>query len=190
MKRLSLPLALCLSTLLSLSHSPKSAEAIPFLDIGPKLGYGVGLLTGVDENTDTSVSLVTGGLAASIDLVMLQLEVDLLYLRATTESSFEVLGVETTSSFKSSFFSVPIIGRLDISPIPMVKLAVGGGYERRFNLDDDNGDSELNYLPLSIRSDLSIPLVGAAGVEARFNYQMGDNDVKAHEFMIFIHAFL
>ena len=190
MRRISIPLMLSLSALLSLSPSPKNAEALPFLDVGPKVGYGVGVFTGLDSKANQSSELLAGGIAATFDLVMIQLEVDLLYINAKTESSLDLAGVEQESSSSSSFFAMPIIGRLDISPVPMFKLALGGGYERRFSLEDDAGDTELNYLPLSVRADLKIPLIGTAGIEGRFNYQMGDEDIKAHEFMLYLHAFL
>ena len=189
MKRLSFPILLSLSALLSLSHLPKNAEALPFVDLGPKVGYGLGVFTGLDDDADLSVDLWSLGLAATVDLVMVQLEANLLYLNATTNTA-EIPGVTEGNKATSSFFAVPVIGRVDISPIPMFKLAFGGGYERRFAMGDDADGAELNYLPLSLRTDIKVPLVGSAGLEGRFNYQLGDEDVKTHEFMIYIHATL
>lgn len=166
-------------------HSLERTEALPLVDIGPKIGYGTGMFSEdppVGELTMTSLAF---GVAASLDLVLIQLEADLLYLKNTTEASVN----DTKTTDDADFLSIPIIGRIDLSPVPMVKFAVGGGYERRFFLGD--GESpELNYVPLSARADLKVPMIGAAGVEARFNYQLGDEDIKVHEFMLYLHAFL
>jgi hypothetical protein len=174
MKRLSLPLLLSLSALFTLNPSLNRAEALPFLDIGPKVGFGVGL----DSKMSTNSDIIAGGLAASFDLVMIQLEVNMLYINTTpvgSSASYNTLGL-------------PIIGRFDISPVPMFKLALGGGYERRFSFGDDAEGAEQNYIPLSVRSDLSIPLVGAVGVEGRFNVALGEN--SGNELMLYLHAFL
>ena len=190
MKRLSLSLTLLTLTFMSPLVPTQQAQAIPFLDVGPKLGYGVGILSGDNtENIDSNTTITAFGMAGSFDLVMLQLEVNVLYLKAAYEQSINILGAKTTTKDEADFLAIPIIGRFDISPIPMVKLALGGGYERRFYLGD--GDSpELNYMPLSVRADLKVPMIGAVGIEGRFNYQLGDDDIKNNEFMVFLHAFL
>ena len=163
--------------------SPPQVQALPFVDTGLKIGTGTGFATG--ENNpfeEADISNFAIGLAGSFDLVLVQLEINALYFNRKIEDSEE-------GSTDDSFIAVPIIGRIDISPIPMVKLAVGGGYERRF-YQGDGETPELNYLPLSARGDIKVPLVGSFGVEGRFNYQLGDDKYKVHEFMIFIHAFL
>lgn len=180
MKRsIFLTLAL-LGALLTTFSVQKRAEALPFVDLGAKVGVGTGMITG-NNATDTEVKLRSFGLAGSLDLVLAQLEVNVLYHTLTMGSE----------SKDTNFLAIPVIGRVDISPIPMFKLAVGGGYERRFYMEDKDGvDPELNYIPLSARADLKVPLIGTFGLETRFNYQLGDKDSKVHEFMIFIHAFL
>ena len=179
-----LKLSLLLSCI-GLAHlvSPTPAQALPFVDTGLKIGTGMGFATG--NNNDAEISNLAVGLAGSFDLVMVQLEVNALYINRKTEGS----AAGNAASVDESFVAVPIIGRFDISPIPMIKLAVGGGYERRF-YQGDGESPELNYLPLSVRGDVKVPLVGSFGVEGRFNYQLGDDKYKTHELMIFIHAFL
>jgi hypothetical protein len=162
----------CLS--LSFLLSPSNAEALPFVDTGLKIG------TGIDFGGDVETSNFAIGAAASFDLVMVQLEINALYLNKKEKTSKES---------GASFFAVPIIGRVDISPIPMLKLAVGGGSERRFSMGDGDG-LELNFLPLYVRGDIKVPLVGAFGIEGRFNMNLTDANTKAHELMVFIHAFL
>ncbi len=169
----------CLS--LSFLLSPSNAEALPFVDTGLKIGTGVDV--GGDDNVETNNFAI--GAAASFDLVMVQLEINALYLNKTSKVTVAGLSAESDASF----FAVPIIGRVDISPLPMLKLAVGGGYERRFYMGD--GDApELNFLPLSVRGDIKVPLVGSFGIEGRFNMNLTDANTKAHELMVFIHAFL
>ncbi len=190
MKRLSLSLTLLTLTFMSALVPTQQAQALPFLDVGPKLGYGVGILSGDNtEDIDSNTTITAFGVAGSFDVVMLQLEVNVLYLKAAYEQNINILGTKTTAKSEADFLAIPIIGRFDISPIPMVKLALGGGYERRFYLGD--GDSpELNYMPLSVRADLKVPMIGAVGIEGRFNYQLGDDDIKNNELMVFLHAFL
>lgn len=166
--------------------SPQQAQALPFVDTGLKIGTGTGFATGENNPLEEAdINNFAIGLAGSFDLVLVQLEINALYFNRKTEVSSG--GVKTSTD--DSFIAVPIIGRVDISPIPMVKLAVGGGYERRF-YQGDGETPELNYLPISARGDIKVPLVGSFGVEGRFNYQLGDDKYKVHEFMIFIHAFL
>ena len=180
MRHLSIVSLVLFGTMIGHLHSVERAEAIPLLDFGPKIGYGSGVFTGSPLG-DPSMNSLAFGVAASLDLVMVQLEADLLYLKNTTEVA--------TGSTDAEYVSVPIIARVDISPIPMVKFAVGGGFERRMYLGDGES-SELNYVPISARADLKVPMIGSAGVEGRFNYQMGDEDDKVHEFMLFLHVFL
>ena len=182
-----LRLSLLLSCLgLAQLISPQAVQALPLVDTGLKIGTGTGFTTG-DNNPlkEAEISNLAVGLAGSFDLVMVQLEINALYINRKTESS--VAG--NSVSVDESFIAVPVIGRFDISPIPMIKLAVGGGYERRF-YQGDGESPELNYFPLSVRGDVKVPLVGSFGVEGRFNYQLGDDKYKTHELMIFIHAFL
>lgn len=186
MKRL-LKLSLLLSCIGFASlTSPQTVQALPFVDTGLKIGTGTGFATG-DNNplSEAEISNFAIGLAGSFDLVMVQLEINALYMNRKTENS--VAGVSV--SVDESFIAIPVIARLDISPIPMIKLAVGGGYERRF-YQGDGESPELNYLPLSVRGDVKVPLVGSFGVEGRYNHQLGDDKNKVHEFMVFIHAFL
>ena len=169
-----------LGTLLATMAMNQRAEALPFVDVGLKAGFGSGVVSGdVPDDAEFDITTTAVGLAGSFDLAVLQLEINVLYHTLTVEES------------DVNFWAIPIIGRFDISPVPMFKLAIGGGFERRFYTEDKEGvDPELNYVPLSVRSDFSIPLVGTLGVEGRFNYQLGDDDIKIHETMIFVHAFL
>ena len=102
----------------------------------------------------------------------------------TVTTSYQPMKSESEQTL--DFLSIPVILRYNISPIPLLDLAFGGGYERRFVVSDGSDDGlELNYIPLSVRADIKVPMLASLGVEGRFSYQLGDSDV--HDLMLFAH---
>ena len=142
------------------------------------------------EGPDYSVSAY--GIGATLKVIMVEAEVNLLYHTTTVTDSDS----DQTSDF--SYLAVPIIARLDISPIPLLSLAIGGGIENRFFLSqsEDGGDdlyeSSVLYMPLSLKAGISIPGVGlGVTAEARYSHQLGAllkepmDEVKVHNTMFF-----
>ena len=174
---------ICLSALITALTPASPASALPFVDLGPSVGKGFGIYMG-DGKRDTSY--VGGGLAARLDVLMFQVEVQLNGLLA------DVTGDKKT---EASFFSMPVMARFDISPIPLIKLTVGLGIEQRFLLKQ-SGDKlfadSAQFLPISASADFSIPVIGSIGVEARFSPMLSEpapSADKTHDFMIFGHFF-
>ena len=174
---------LCLAALAALTPARRAA-ALPFVDIGPVAGTGFGVYMGSGTRDTTYIA---GGLGARFDLLMVQLEAQLNYLSAT------VTGDQKSDA---SFFSTPIMARFDISPVPMLKLTIGGGFEHRQTLKQSNGNKLFSdaaeYIPVSVCADFKIPLVGAVGVEGRFSYMLSDPAAggdKTHDLMVFGHFF-
>lgn len=157
----------------------QSAYALPFIDVGPKVLTGFGVLG--PENS--SLKLYGGGIAARFKLPFVALEVNTLYL-----SSQYTYGSGITAS-ESSFgsISVPILFRASLLPLPIVDLSLGAGYERRFYVGDHVEDNYSDLIPIAISGDFSIPVIGTAGVEARFNYSLEDTDKPTHEVMLLAH---
>ncbi|MBM4290651.1 MAG: hypothetical protein FJ138_03805 [Deltaproteobacteria bacterium] len=151
-------------------------------------GTGFGVYTG---STSRDVSYVTGGVGARFDVLMLQLEAQITYLGATVTGDHKM---------DASLVSLPLMARFDLSPIPLLKLTAGAGLEQRVLLKQ--GDAQLfadsaQYLPVSVCADLSVPVLGSVGLEARFSYMLSDPRVseeapkndKTHDLMIFGHLF-
>lgn len=178
--------ALC-ALLCSLTLISPPARALPFVKVGPTVGYGVGLIDQA-EDLNQSLTTVVVGASALLDIPVVKVEVDLLYLMRTyeTESTLaQDFNLKTESTL--SFISVPVIVRYNLSPIPLFDLGIGGGYERRFAMGDDAGDnSERSFLPLSARADFKVPLLASLGVEARFAYDL--SDLAEHDLMLLAHV--
>ena len=151
-----------------------SAMALPFVDMGIKLGMGDMQYSNDDSSIqrqldDADNSLFAMGVAARFQLAMIQLEANALYWSETGAGD---------SSYKA--LSVPVIGRIDFAPIPLLKLAAGTGLEFQFPLaatgpaDNDIKDSfqQSLYLPLSVAADFTLPAIGTLGVEARYGYEL------------------
>ena len=151
-----------------MTFSGGEAQALPFVDTGLKIGYGNSMPS--DEIDGLEISNFALGAAARADLAMLQVEFNVLYFKQTAK--YSLAGSE--SSVDSDFISLPLIVRFDFSPIPVLKLAAGLGYETRISLEDTDGETQFNYVPLSITGDFKIPVIGSAGVEVRYSYMLDD----------------
>ena len=173
--------ALCalLLSLLTLSASPREAEALPFIDIGAKVATG----SGVFGPEGASATIIGGGAVARLDLPIVSLELNALYLSSEIEYGEGALA--STSTF--GMLSIPVIMRVSVLPLPIVDIAVGGGVERRVYLGDHADIDPVDLIPLSITGDFSIPVLGTVGVEARFNYSLADVDEPMHETMLLAH---
>ena len=151
-----------------------SASALPFVDMGIKLGYGNVSLSDEDDELqkildEIDVDLFAAGVAARIQVLMVQVEANALYWSESwdTDASYTAL-------------SLPIIARLDFAPIPMLKLAAGTGLEFQFPLAAENAQGadamdslqSSMYLPLSASADLTLPAIGTIGLEARYGYEL------------------
>ena len=170
MKRLSL-----LFVGLSLLLAP-AAHALPFIDMGAKVGMGKTLYSTDNDMLQKSLDdlenkVLALGVAARIQVAVIQLEANALYWGETID------GKATYDAL-----SLPLIARFDFAPVPLLKLAAGTGLEFRFPLSatDTSGEDSLKtfqkntYVPLSLSADLSIPVIGiTAGVEARYGYELG-----------------
>ena len=184
-------LTLLSASLLSLS-SASTAHAIPFLKQGVVIGYGFGLPEEV-EGLEQEISNFAIGGSVMLDIPVVKLELNVLYLGQTITNRVESELANTDASevigdsdpVESSFLSIPVIARFNLSPIPLLDFGIGAGYERRFYLGDGEAD-ELNYVPLSARADFKVPFVASLGIEARFSYHLADNPV--HDFMAFGHV--
>ena len=188
-RRAPLKLALALTIFLV----PLSAQALPGIGFSAGLvgGFGTGYADFGDlPEPDVDYSLSAFGLGATLKVIMIEAEVDLLYHTTT------ITGDNETNDF--SYLAIPIIARLDISPIPLLSLAIGGGIENRFFLSqseegqDDLYESSVLYMPLSLKAGLSIPGVGlGVTAEARYSHQLGAllkepvDEVKIHNTMFF-----
>lgn len=182
-------------TLLSVSLSPlltaSTSHAIPFLKQGAVVGYGFGMAEEI-EGIESEISNFAVGGSVMLDIPVVKLELNVLYLNQTITSRLEneavnaiVTGIAgEPDPIESSFLSIPLIARFNMSPIPLLDFGIGGGYERRFYLGDGKAD-ELNYIPLSARADINLPFVVGLGLEARFSYHLAENPV--HDFMLFGH---
>jgi hypothetical protein len=176
---------LCLTALTTLCLTAltpaQQASALPFVDLGPSIGKGFGVYMG-DGKRDTSY--VGGGVAARLDLMIVQVEAQLNYISA------DVTGDQKT---EASFFSLPVMARLDLSPVPMLKLAVGLGIEHRTLLKQSGAKlfaDSAQLLPISASADISIPLLGTLGLEARFSPMLSEpapSVARTHDFMLFGH---
>lgn len=172
---------ICLSALITALTPARQASALPFVDLGPSFGKGFGLYMG-DGKRDTSY--VGGGLAARLDLVIVQVEAQLNYLSA------DVTGDQKT---EASFFSVPVMVRVDLSPVPLLKLAVGLGIEQRTLLKQSGAKlfaDSAQLLPISASADIKIPVLGSLGLEARFSPMISEpapSAARTHDFMLFGH---
>ncbi len=171
MKRLSV-----LIVGLALLFAP-AAHALPFIDMGAKVGMGKTLYKTDDSESQKAFDdleenkILALGVVARFQVAVVQLEANALYWGETIDSkaTYDAL-------------SLPLMARFDFAPIPLLKLAAGTGLEFRFPLaaTDSLGDDALDsyqkntYVPLSLSADLSIPVVGiTAGVEARYGYELG-----------------
>ena len=173
-----------------------SAMALPFIDMGIKLGMGDMQYTHDDSTEQKALdeadsSLFALGVAARFQLAIIQLEANALYWSETGEGD---------SSYKA--LSLPVIARLDFAPVPLLKLAAGTGLEFQFPLaatgpdDSDIKDSvqQSLYLPLSVSADFTLPAIGTLGVEARYGYELTsklkeDNGIGGNYFL-FMGTFL
>ncbi len=178
---------LCLAALAALTPTRRAA-ALPFVDIGPVAGTGFGIYMGSGTRDTTYIA---GGLGARFDLLMIQLEAQVNYLSATVTG-----GEKSDVSFDASFLSLPVMARFDISPVPMLKLTIGGGFEHRQTLKQSKDvklfSDAAEYIPVSLCADFKIPVVGAVGVEGRFSYMLSEPPAgsdKTHDLMVFAHFF-
>lgn len=186
-----------------------SAHAIPFIKVGPKVGYGTTFPSDSQIPDSAILSNFAAGAAAQFSLLMLQLEANVLYQSSSmsyTTSSAALIGqdvktesVKTESSF--STINIPVIARFDFSIIPLLNLAVGTGYEQRVFMSSsaklngekvkDSGKVDNNmtsYIPFSFMAMLNIPALVAIGLELRYSYQLTSwrKDGKtADDFMVF-----
>ena len=151
-----------------------NALALPFVDMGIKLGHGSISLSHSDSAVqkrldETETPLFTIGAVARMQVLMVQIEANALYWSESGEGD---------SSYKA--LSLPIIARLDFAPIPMLKLAAGTGLEFQFPLaaEDAEGNDVKDsfrqgmFLPLSVTADLTVPAIGTLGVEVRYGYEL------------------
>ena len=148
-----------------MTFSGGEVQALPFVDTGLKIGYGNSMPS--DEIDGLEISNFALGAAARADLAMLQVEFNVLYFKQTVK-------VDGLGSSDVDSISLPLIVRFDFSPIPVLKLAAGLGYETRISLEDTDGETQFNYVPLSITGDFKIPVIGSAGVEVRYSYMLDD----------------
>ncbi|MGC6419043.1 MAG: hypothetical protein ACON3Z_18095 [Bradymonadia bacterium] len=173
-----------------------SASALPFVDMGIKLGYG-NLSPSHDDSDvqkaldEVDVGLFAAGVAARIQVLMVQVEANALYWSESydSEASYSAL-------------SLPIIARLDFAPIPLLKLAAGTGLEFQFPLaaKGPSGDDAMDqlqsstYLPLSASADLTLPALGTIGLEARYGYELSsrlkDDQGVSNNYFMFMGTFL
>ena len=174
------------TSLLSSLSPVQQLHALPFVKVGPVVGYGTGIIDEA-EGVDQTFNNFAFGVSALLDIPVIKLEVDFLYMNSTLETQTTQGMMTVTSDTQTNLISIPLIVRYNLSPIPLFDLGFGGGYERRFNLDDEDSDeAEFNYVPLSVRADFSVPMLASVGVEGRFSYHLADDPI--HEAMLFVHA--
>lgn len=186
---LSLSLALTLA-LTSIMSSPAQTHAIPFVKKGFTVAYGVGMADD-QEGVESEISYFAGGLSLMLDIPVIKIELNTLYLNRSSDVEFKSAALNMIvdpDPITDHYISIPLIARFNLSPIPLLDLGIGAGYERRFYLGDkDEGDEsgELNYVPFSLRADIKVPMVVGFGLETRFSYHIADNPV--HDFMLLGH---
>lgn len=179
-------ISITLSALLcsAVSVSPHAC-ALPFVKVGPTVGYGVGIIPQAEDINESITTVVVGG-AALLDIPVVKIEIDLLYLMQSYEVESTLGVINTTSTSTYSSLSIPVIARYNLSPIPLFDLGIGAGYEYRFNIGDDARDtSQSTYIPISARADFKVPMLASLGVETRFSYDLGD--LSRHDFMLLAH---
>ena len=175
--------ALTLTALTALSFTPHTAQALPLINTGLKAGVGMGL-GGPDP---VSASYMAFGPSARLDLIVAHVELSALYMKQNLEADLGSFGKAETDL---NLVSIPLIARVDISPVPGFKLSLGGGLGIRYNLDAEDGqESTSEFVPVSVCADVSMPLIGTVGAEARFNYNLADVDEPMHEGLLFVHAY-
>ncbi|MEE2644042.1 MAG: hypothetical protein VYD19_03830 [Myxococcota bacterium] len=187
---------IALFTALSL---PLSAQALPGIDLSAGLvgGFGTGHpdFGDLEEPEGVDHSLSAYGLGVTLKILMVEAEFNALY-HTTTSSG------EGTSDQSYSHLALPLIGRLDLSPIPLVSFAIGAGLEPRIFLSqsEDSAFDEIYegntlYLPLSLKVGVSIPGVGLGVTgEARYSHQLsplftkdsGFDEIRMHNTMFFV----
>ena len=180
---------------------PSLSFAIPFVDFGFKGGIGKALVTGKDSKVfdEYSSSLFAAGAAARFDLAIVQFEANVMYQNL----NFTDTQNKTDDIFDLNALNLSLLGRIDISPLPLIKLTVGSGFEQRHILDISRSKDKVSknqyedtvyFLPISVCADFSVPLIGTVGIEGRYSHQMSDlfktDDTRYHTFMLYLHAFL
>jgi hypothetical protein len=191
------------TTLLSLC-ALTSAYAIPFIKVGPKVGYGTTFPSDSQIPDSATFQNFAAGAAAQFSLLMLQVEANVLYQSSSITynvSSQGLLGQDLKLESSFSTINIPVIARFDFSIIPLLNLAVGTGYEQRVFMSssvkvngekaDGSGKVDNNmtsYIPFSFMAMLNIPALFAVGLELRYSYQLTSwmkNGKTADDFMVF-----
>lgn len=191
------------ATLLSIC-ALTSAHAIPFIKVGPKVGYGTTFPSDSQIPDSATSSNFAAGAAAQFSLLMLQVEANVLYQSSSMNYTMSSNGlIDQDLKLESSFstINIPVIARFDFSIIPLLNLAVGTGYEQRVFMSssaklngqsvDGSGKVDNNmtsYIPFSFMAMLNIPALVAIGLELRYSYQLSSwmkNGKTADDFMVF-----
>ncbi len=178
MKKISLLALLFLMFLMS------AAYAIPFIKVGPKVGYGKLLpldLPGSIKSSDETVTAIGAG--AMFSLLMVQLEANVLYASSDFSTSSVISSLTATEvKFKNNFstINVPVIARFNFSPIPLLNLALGAGYEQRVLVSAESASKDVSssmnntasYLPISLNIGGDIPMLFNVSLELRYSHQL------------------
>lgn len=156
-------------------------------------GFGVRVGTGTsffvsdeDYATEPEVTPFALGVAYTLDLALLAIEIDALWWRNTT-----TLGSDTAVD---DHLSIPVIAKFSFPLIPaLLSLNAGLGLEPRFLLaepkDAEGYNTYVMYLPVVVGADFDLQVV-QAGVEVRYEHQLTETydkqgDDRLHQLMFF-----
>lgn len=146
-----------------------SAPAFAMGQFGVRFGYGLGFHNDEAGDPDSS-SAFAAGLAYTLDLTVLDLEIDALYWGNTVTPKS---GPDATSAY----LAVPVIAKFGLPVVPF--LTLGAGLNPRFLLSaevdgndvSDGLESFVLYLPIVVGAVIPLGIVDL-GVEARYELQL------------------
>ena len=154
-----------------------SSSAMALGSFGIRLGTGVSFPDEVSP--EPTVTPFAVGLAYSLNLAVAEVEVNALYWRDSGEYD---VGQGQKLDLTTNRLAIPILGRASLPVIPkLFSISVGAGLEPRFLLStdpssyEDEQESMVLYLPVSVVGKISVPLIGTIGVEARYEHQLNDS---------------
>jgi hypothetical protein len=158
-----------------------SAPAFAMGQFGARFGFGLGFHNDEAGDPDSSTAFAAG-LAYTLDLAVLDLEIDALYWGNST----------TKPDADSAYLAVPVIAKFGIPVVPF--LTLGAGLNPRFLLSAEQGGNDVAdkfatmvlYLPILVGVTIPLGIVDL-GVEARYELQLtaadkdGESDARVHQ---------
>ena len=176
-----------------------AAPAFALGKFGARVGSGVSFYNiDIEGASEPDITPFAIGAAFKLGLGPIGVEADALYWSHTSDDN----GVETSETR----LALPVMGKFDISPLPVIKVEIGAGIEPRFLLsaertqngkttDESDGQKGMvMYIPVSLGAGLNLQVL-ELNLEARYERQItdhleeGGDKVRHHQLMIFAGAF-